>query len=196
MSSRLRNWINLWLVGVLVLGALYAYVLFLARNPNVSDAYRAYYVDRTSDLPVWLAEDRPNLMPATVLDQRYPPQTAEVSPIGWSNPEPSQMWSLGQEAALYFVMPEGLDVDQTYEVVLEGTYLGGQQRVIAHMGDATQDQVYSEGDDIVIPFRPGGITRNIAVLRLQLPDARQPSAADRRVLGFGLRSFLIRRGGS
>ena len=193
MSFERKNWLNIWMLGALGLCAVHGSALFLARHPDVSAMYRAYYIDRSSDLPIWLAEGRPGVLPPIELGRLYPHATSDILLIGWSGIAPRHVWSLDHEARIFFAPPEHLDRDQSYEIVLQGTYLGDEQLIgVTIAGHPHAPQTYRAGEDIVVPLPEDAYEQNIIELHLDLPQARKPGSADQRVLAFALQSMVLR----
>ncbi len=198
MSSKLRNWFNGWLLASLGLCAIYASALYLSRHPNVSDAYRAYYIDRTSDMPVWVNDILANKPGAASrlapleLETPYASNSRQINLVGWAKREPSYVRTLGRQATLIVSPPQDLHVDGKYELVLGGTYGDGAQRIISSIGDIRVEKVYLNGDKIVTPLPPVVPHQQIVVLTLDLPQAQQGDVDDSRVRGFALQSLTLR----
>jgi hypothetical protein len=92
-----------------VLGACYLAALYLALNPNVSDDYRRYYIERSTKLTVFqegkvargLHEPVARLAfndPAAGFNGWHPPQGSDR----WST---GQRWSIGHTASVDFRLP-------------------------------------------------------------------------------------------
>lgn len=192
MSFESKNWLNLWLLGALGLCGFYAYVLQIARHPDVSEAYRAYYIDRSTDLPVWQAEGWPGDLPALQPGRVYPHTAPEIALAGWSDPEPGHVWTLGHEAVLFAALPADLAQERDYELVLRGSYLGGAQTIKATFAGQQSLRTWHEGEDIVLPLPPAARDEALLSVRLDLPEARAPGTADSRILAFALKELLLR----
>lgn len=192
MSSRARGWLNLWMVGALGLGAFYIAVLWVAAHPNVSDAYRAYYIDRSSDEPVWLAEMQSGMLPPVSLGELYDHTANELFLLGWSHPEREHTWTLDNQAVIYFELPSDLEPGQGYEVVLRGFYFSGEQHIVITLDDRRIARTYSSGEEIVLPVVKAADEPKLQAVELQLPEASSSGTGDPRVLGFALQSFELR----
>jgi hypothetical protein len=197
LSYNLRRWINGWSALALALLGGYGGVAYLAAHPNVSDAYRAYYIDRTSDLSPFMLETGMNALPALKAGQVYPHDAPEVLLVGWSAPEPRHTWTLGEQAQIILALPPSQTRRaREFTLTLRGTYLTGVQRIIAQIEspgvrDETLDRTYREGEDIVVTFQVPSGAKSIVTLKLELPDAKAPDNGDPRVLGFALKSLKI-----
>lgn len=193
LSSNLRRWINLWSAFALALLLGYASIVYLAAHPNVSEAYRAYYIDRSSGIsPASLEEKFNNPLPALSLERVYAHDAPELMLIGWSTPEGTHTWTHSQRAQIRFFLPkEEIGPVRNFILVLQGTYLHGQQRIITSIGPDRIDQTYSDGEDIVIPLRLAPGAEPNVILTLDLPDAAVPDTGDPRVLGFALRTLRV-----
>lgn len=170
---------------------LYGYVLHLARNPEVTDAYRAYYIDRSSDVPVWLAEVQPGNMKPLAVGKPYAHTSPDITLVGWSNAESGHVWTLGHQAMLFFLLPADVQPNQSYDLVLEGFYLGGEQLITSWVDGNEITHTYRDGEEIVIPLQIASFGERPVGVRLDLPHARAPGTQDQRVLSFALQSVLL-----
>ena len=197
MSFKRRRWIDVWSILALVLLAGYGYVVYLAKHPNVSEAYRAYYIDRTSNLSPKMLEARLETLPALTPGQVYPHDASEILLLGWDTAEPEHTWTLGESAQIILTLPR-LKPQQAREftLILRGMYLTGVQRIIARVQNAGGlqkiiDGTYRDGEDMVITFEVPPGAEQLVTLALELPDAQVPDNGDRRVLGFALKSLEL-----
>ena len=194
MSSKLQNWLNIWLLGAIGLCFIYGYTLYLARNPNVSEVYRSYYIERSSDTPVWLAEGNAARMPTLELGVSYDHNAPEIVLVGWSNPEADHVWTLDFQALIFISLPKNLRSDRQYELVLRGNYLGGRQFIISSLAEDRIRKFYETGEDIVIPLPSSSLDQELLSVRLDLPQAKSPGPQDTRLLSFALQSMQLREG--
>lgn len=105
MLYNLRRWIDGWSALSLALLAGYGYVAYLASHPNVTDAYRAYYIDRTSNISPWMQENLTTVLPAVTVGQIYPHDAPEILLVGWSTAEPDHTWTLGEDVQIRLALP-------------------------------------------------------------------------------------------
>ena len=185
MSSERGRWLNRWsaLAALLMVG--YAGLLWLAAHPDVSPAYRAYYIDRTSDMPPsWDLLRRP---PVLEPGASYAFDAPQILRAGWSTPEPAHVWTLGPYADLLVSLPEGLSPGA--QLVLEGMVLGGAQQVVLTAEGRSRRHDLRAGDPLVLTLQeaaPGPLR-----LHLALPQAASPGPQDPRVLGFALQRLRL-----
>jgi len=197
LSYKLRNWLNGWSALALGLLAGYGGVTYLAAHPNVTDAYRAYYIDRTSSLSPVMREAQIDVLPAITIGQTYAHDAPELLLDGWDTPETMHTWTLGSHAQIILALPASLP-PQTQELTLtlRGMYLTGAQRIIVHMEPSVArsdviDRTYRDGEDLVVTFQSISGTKRIITLSLELPDAMLPRNGDPRVLAFALQSVEV-----
>lgn len=180
------------MVGALGLGAFYLAVLWVAAHPNVSEAYRAYYIERSSDQPLWMAEKQTGFLPPVSLGKTYEHTASEIYLHGWSYPENAHIWTLDHRALIYFETPSTLEPGTDYEVVLRGFYLADQQYIVSSLDGHSTARTYSSGEEIILPFVQDSAEPKLRAIELNLPEASSPGTADTRVLGFALQSFELR----
>lgn len=115
--------------------------LALMLRPDVAPAYRAYYIDRSSDC--WPHQTPAAYVLGTTLSFAYPPRGADFTPnkiCGWFYPDRSGAWSYGRYSLLRFnftpvagdlaltvragAMVNAAHPAQTVEVFANGTALG------------------------------------------------------------------------
>jgi hypothetical protein len=168
-------------IGAYVLAALLAgfelTVLWQAFHPNVSDDYRAYYIDRTTTCLPQIVTGAYEL--GTVLDFRSGgDETRELRPCGWTGPYATGLHSVGQSSRLRFHVGAPQDLLLTLE--LTGVTLPGppQQRVVVSAGDlalgewlVTPDRTESFG--LAIPAAAIDAEGYLDLL-LDYPDAISP----------------------
>jgi hypothetical protein len=92
-----------WLVSVLLaaLCSFYFWVLYVALNPNVSENYRWYFIEKK--LRHWPGKRTLEYQLGDIVDltARQP----YLSRLGWGHPEKWGAWSLGKSSELYFRIP-------------------------------------------------------------------------------------------
>lgn len=193
MSPNWRDWINLWTGLSVLLLSLYAGVFCLARYPDVSAAYQAYYIDRSSDIPPAWQQDQRAALPVLAVGQTYRHDAPEVLLIGWSTAGPDHTWSLGHRSEMLLSLPAPEYPQAPLHLVLNGTYLHGAQRIIATVGNVRIDQTFQDGDAIILPLDLKIAQTGTTIVTLELPDAALPGNGDGRVLAFALQAVSLLR---
>lgn len=168
-------------LGAYALAALIALfelaILWQALHPNVSDDYRAYYIDKTTTcLPQPVAAD---YTLGTELDFRSGgDDTRELRPCGWDGPAGDGMHSIGQTSRLRFEV--GPPQNLTLSMELTGVTLPGpaQQRVLVSAnGVDLQELLVTPGKTerftIAIPAEAVGDSGYLD-LKFDYPDAISP----------------------
>ncbi|QQR39569.1 hypothetical protein [Devosia rhizoryzae] len=151
-------------------------VLWDAIHPNVSDDFRAYYIDHTTTcLPQPVTG---NYTIGTELNFRSGgPDTRELRPCGWEGPAGDGMHSIGQSSRLRFAISEPQDL--TLMLELTGVTLPGPpaQRVhVSANGTALGEIEVPSGETERFTFDvPAALAsaRFIDIL-LDFPDAISP----------------------
>lgn len=182
-------------IAVGALAALGGAALWLAAHPNVSDEYRAYFIDRSTDC--WAN----NVVGSLPLSGRIWFVTADnagakaVLECGWIAPEATGTWSSGREAKLA-VRPQGAG---PWDVELDLLPFSPPQRVtIVAKGETLLETVLVQGGTIqhrlrLLPTHLDADGR--AVLSVALPDGVSPSdlglAPDPRKLAVRLLSLRV-----
>lgn len=94
---------------LILIGALATFdlgVIALAFNPNVSDRYRAFFIERTTDC--WPADVSGEIVPGQRVsflkaDAKGPART--LRRCGWLDAEGTGTWSIGPESRLLLMLP-------------------------------------------------------------------------------------------
>jgi hypothetical protein len=192
--------IALYLAAALVLG-FELFVLGLALRPTVSDAYRAYYIDRTSDC--WRSQrEPPVLRPGEPL--RFTPQNADrlrpVMGCGWHDPESWGAWTKGERAELTFKLEPPLsDLVLKAEVRAFSGRRPAQEVTVRVNGAAIATwTVPQEGNRTVTARIPQGLlgSPELSILfeiRHPAAPAEVMRSSDHRKLGLGVSSLTIDR---
>lgn len=167
-------------LGAYALAALLALfelaVLWQTLHPQVSDTYRAYYIDRTTTC-------LPQAVSATYtigseLDFRSGgDDTRELRPCGWDGPAGDGMHSIGTSSRLRFAVDTPQDLTLMLELTGVGLAGAAQQRVVISAGDT------AIGELLVTPDKTERFTLSIPAaaiedghldLLLSYPDAVNP----------------------
>lgn len=90
-----------------LLAAVDTVALLLAASPRVSAAYRAYYIERSTDCwPTEVAGTLPSSGRVWFSETRVEAPARAVLNCGWTSPQQTGVWSIGQEARLV-LKPQG-----------------------------------------------------------------------------------------
>ena len=161
-----------------ILALLELAVLWQAVHPNVSDAYRAYYIDRTTTCLAQPVTGAYTL--GTEIDFRSGgSDTRELRPCGWDGPVGDGMHSIGQTSRLRFNVgrPQAL----TLMLELVGVTLNGsiEQTVVVSangvpLGTLTVPSEQAERFTLALP--PEAIAADGTTdIQLDFPDAVNPN---------------------
>lgn len=167
--------------GILVLSELV--VLAFALSPDVSPAYRARYIDGTSDcwqFPVSGEYELGTTMYATLANMS--PGLRELMRCGWLETEPSGTWSRGSEAELRFQL-EGERQDLVLELVLApfAAEFGLTQRVMVSAGEQELGRFTLHSQPVTrhrisVPATVPVSEDGKLDIQLNLPDAATPKS--------------------
>ncbi len=182
-------------IAVGVLAVLGSTALWLAAHPNVSDDYRAYFIDRSTDC--WTANVDGSLPPGGRIwfVSTENASAKSVLDCGWIAPEATGTWSSGHDAQLA-IKPQG---PGPWVVELDLLPFSPPQRLtIEAKGKTLLETVLVKGGAIqhrlrLLPTHLDADGR--AVLRFTLPDGVSPSdlglVPDPRKLALRLLSLKV-----
>ena len=152
-------------------------VLWQAVHPQVSDNYRAYYLEKTTTCLPQPVTGQYGL--GTELDFRSKgDDTREIRPCGWDGPAGDGMHSIGETSLLRFEL--GQPQDLTLMVELTGVTMQGpplQHVVIAANGTplGTLEVTPAETERFTLPVPASAIGDDgTLVLQFDYPDAIRP----------------------
>lgn len=160
--------------------ALELVALALVLRPNVAPAYRAYYIDKSSDC--WPHQTAADYVLGTKLSFAYPPQGADFTPnkiCGWFYPDRNGDWSYGRYSLLRFnFAPAAGDLTLTLEAgaMVNPAHPVQTVRISANdvpVGALDFDSPAPETRSLSIPARLAATGR--IELRFDYPDARPGS---------------------
>jgi hypothetical protein len=187
-------------IAVAFLAVLGVTALVLAVNPNVSDRYRAYYIDRTTDC--WPANTNGNL-PTSGRIWFLNPDNVEVAKnvleCGWADTEPTGTWSSGRDVRLA-IRPTGrgpwaVELDL---LPFSGAGIPHQRLTITAKGERLLETELRRGEGMQhqLHLEPRHLEADgRAILEFSLPDAISPAelglAPDRRKLALRLLSLKV-----
>jgi hypothetical protein len=159
------------------LALLELFVLWQALHPNVPDAYRAYYIDRTTTCLPQRVTGAYAL--GTPLDFRSGgDETRELRPCGWDGPAGDGVHSIGESSRLEFQVGQARPLVLTLELAAVTLPGPPQQRVLLSANGMAL------GELLVTPDQPERFTIDIPAeaidtqgrlaLVLDYPDAISP----------------------
>jgi len=165
---------------------LYALTGYLALNPNTSESYRAYFIDRTREV---MDDDGSFLRPVNP-GQWITHDSNDVGYIGFSGVEPEFRWSSGKKVSVLIKAVCGPDWQDIVKIKLSSN--GVQHAAFALNGSAlVSETVQPDQPEIDLHFPDGTLKCGDNRLDIALPDARAPSASDSRELGLAVRAVTI-----
>jgi len=165
--------------GLVFLAELAALALML--RPSVDPAYRAYYIDKTSDC--WPHRTAAAYRLGTRLSFTVPPDGPEFTPnkiCGWFYPDAGGTWSYGRFSRLAFVFPPA---DLPLRLTLEAAAMVDaahphQAVVVSANGQQVGTLVFASAtptaQHLMLP--PALAATGRIDLRLDYPDARPGTA--------------------
>jgi hypothetical protein len=165
--------------GLAILVELAAVALML--RPSVDPAYRAYYIDKTSDC--WPHRTAGAYKLGTRLSFAVPPNGPEFTPnkiCGWFYPDAGGTWSYGRFSRLAFVFPPAeLPLRLTIEAAAMVDAAHPRQAVVVSangqpVGTLVFDSATPIARSLIVPA-PLAASGRID-LRLDYPDARPGTA--------------------
>ena len=182
---RVRRALELAAAGGLLAG--YGGVALLARAPRVDEAYRAYYIDRTTTIsPTQRARASAYAPGARIAHGEERIALFD----GWSRPGPELRWSNGGRVALVLRVADPTAFAGRLE--LAGAYFGTQEVAVSINGTEIARYVAS-GDAVrAIGFDPALLRAGDNEIALAFSDPRSPGPHDTRELAFGLRHASLR----
>jgi hypothetical protein len=181
------------LLGVVIAANLA--IAAVALTPDVSSAYRAYFMAHTSDCLPRPVDGNAAIGTEMALTNDSP-WPRHIASCGLVDPEPDGTWTLGNETRLLLAIP---DTGYTVTLDIADVFLAGivhrQQVVIALDGTDLATASFGAGGRhrIVFTIPPGLVGADgTATLSILLPDAR-PSGArgEQRPLGIKLAAIRL-----
>ena len=172
---------------IITLGAFYLYVAYLMTHPNVSAAFREYYILRSTDLTVAERRKLPPLQPGRDYDHKH----AALGFDKWTAPEETFRWNDGKSARIIFKLEPGA-VAQAPGRLVFNLMPHGTQRTRWRLNGADLGERQVAGDtQVVFPLKPGSLREGENVVEIDMPDARRPNDSDGRLLGLGFKSLRL-----
>ena len=171
---------------IIVLAAFYLVVVYLVANPNVSPAYRDYYILRTTSLSDAL---RKQLQPLQI-GKPYTHRDPVIGFDGWSEPEETHRWSSGKSAKMIFLL-DTTAAQGPRRLAIRLAPLG-TQRTHWHLNGTDLGERRIGGEvELAFPVKPGLLREGENVVEIELPDARMPGNGDARTLALAFKSLRL-----
>lgn len=173
---------------ITALGLYYVYVVSLVLRPVVSDEYRAYYIDKSTNIGIRTSR---NLH----LDSLEPGQKeTHTSPRlvfdNWWNPEESHRWSKENSRIVFFLSDENLP-RVSGKITVE--YVIPVPEAVARIslnGEVVGNFLLDKNGLLSVLVDPRMLhNKNTLAIRYMKP--KRASWTDERVIGFGIRSIVI-----
>lgn len=172
---------------ILLLVVFYISIAYLIVHPNVSTAYKSYYITRDSDLTI---RERKALRPIHAnMEISYADQ--RVGYDGWHAAEGGYRWSAGRSSKIVFLLHPGLDRQGMRTLSLKITPLDRQQTDVFINGKLVHSGVVSTSSQVNIVFPASLLLEGENVIRIDCPNAHG-TETDRRKRGIALDSFSLR----
>jgi hypothetical protein len=182
------------------LSAFYLHVLYLAATPQVSNVYKAYYMERK--LRTWNHGNGPTYTLGQVMD--FSEELPWLSKRGWSRHEKDGTWSDGKSAEIFlciaagakpaaltiagfpFTAPRAQINSQLVKVYINGIYAG------SHVFSSDEEVSFNMPQQFEGSQAADGLTR----IRFEFPNAASPKdlgvSSDSRDLGLYFRKLVLK----
>jgi hypothetical protein len=172
---------------IISLVVFYLFVLYLMTHPNVSPAYRDYYILKSTDLTVKERARLPALQPG----REYAHKDAAIGFDKWSGPEETFRWNDGKRARLVFRLDSATLAQAPTRLVLNLSS-HGSQRTDWRLNGAGLGARQVAGDGVLeFSLKPGMLRSGENVIEIDLPDAHRPNDSDNRALAIAFRSLRL-----
>lgn len=174
----------------------------LVYSDTIKDTFWPLYLSKASewsdctDDPVITAAVERSYLPLLTLGAGVTGDFRKFLGQGWSDVEPTGVWSIGQQADLRF-FTEGLNARQNATLTLHGRVfseagLPAQTVIATQDGAALFKALIHPGEIINIPLPPHDPDLKEIVITLQFPDARTPQTiTDPRQMGWFLQGLSL-----
>lgn len=172
---------------ILFLIMFYCGISYLVRHPDVSSAYRSYYITRDSDLTL---RERKALQPIqSGIQISY--ADSRVGYDGWHDQESGYRWSAGRSSRIVFLLQPQTDAHGMRTLTLTGTPLDEQKLAVFINGKPVYSGVFPAKGQLDITFSASILLDGENIMRLDCPDAHG-TESDRRKRAIALASFSFR----
>jgi len=179
---------NVVIRGALIsLAALYLYVAYLVTHPNVSAAYRDYYILKNTDLSIAERKKLPSLQPS----RDYSHKDAAIGFDRWSGPEETHRWNDGKSARLLFRLEQAAVAQAPRQLGLRLMPHGTQRTRWRLNGTDLGERTLAAEAQLEFALVPGLLRTGENVLEIDMPDAHRPDSGDGRVLGLAFKSLRL-----
>ena len=120
----------------------------------------------------------------------YRQRNLEFKLTGWSDREPTHIWTNGESCSLEFNIPESTEVSK--KITLKGFGLGRQRvNLILNGISIYKTTLTGAPQELEIKVPNGAFKTGLNKIDLDLPDAKVPGNGDPRKLGFALQNLKI-----
>jgi hypothetical protein len=177
----------LW-AAIAVLGVFYALLAYAALNPKVSDAYRAYYITKTTGVS---PTERQRMAPVE-LARPYSGSDVEIGFDGWESPKDATRWTTAETARIVFIVAEAGSVPLPKAIELGLVAHHADQLAWRLNGGATHIADLKISSELSLALDPGSITPGENTLELRLPQWRKTWPGDPDRAALELASFSVR----
>lgn len=171
---------------VLLLSIFYSFVLNIALNPKVSDAYREYYISKTTSL----SPTERKKFPPLEIGKFYSHQTDAIGFDGWSNAEENYRWNSRNSVRIIFRLKNTL-LYFPKKIVLHVVPFRIQMIRWSLNSGKISDVIVKEEMDLTLSLENSRLYEGENILYLNLPDARRADNRDQRFLAIALKSFRL-----
>lgn len=172
---------------IVFLAALYLYVTYIVTHPNVSVAYRDYYILRSTDISIAQLKKLPPLQ----IGHDYTHKVADIAFDGWSVPEDAFRWNDGKTAKLIFTLSPESVAQAPHRLVID-LVPHGEQRTRWWLNGKDLGWHQIAGDmKLTLSLSPGVLRARENVVEIEMPDAHRPNESDGRRLGLAFKSLRL-----
>jgi len=120
----------------------------------------------------------------------YRQRNLEFKLTGWSDREPTHIWSECELCSMEFNIPENAEVVK--KLILKGFGYGSQRiNLILNGKSIYKTTLTGAPQELEIKMPSGAFKTGVNKLELELPDAKVPDNGDPRKLGFALQELQI-----
>ena len=162
---------------------LYFFVIYISFNPDVSEYYYSYYIERITDVPPHEQRNLERGDPVVVIDYDGGDY---ASFSGWSVARNHQRWSLGDDAVIHFRLPDNQELMGF--LVIKARYLAPQSvSVFINSKKVDGYEVRRSEMQVELIFNPDDILPDADnEIKFVFSDARRPEGPDQRRLAMAL----------
>lgn len=171
----------------LILVSFYIYVLYLSLNPDVSDDYYQYYIEKSTDLSPYQQRVLERGDPVFVIT---PFAGDYVEFTGWSEARGGNRWSLDDDAFIHFRLPDDKGVNG--KIVISARYFSNQVVSVLLNGVKLESYKASGEMEVTIEIQPHIFEPDDNnELHFLFSNPQQPGGGDQRKIAMGLAKISI-----